>query len=177
MTQIVRCVIPNSSANRRWRWQFRCRGSRRESAVAQLSSLGGLTVMSNLFTSFESRLKIYRRVWMVAVVLTVILRFTFFLHAPEQSRFYVFLAFLLGTWLPLMIGNLVESQRFRSYFATHHGSPRDFFLGFRMFACFFSRDDHGDPNLEIFRQERHRFGRFMFTVFFTYPVIFFIFAV
>jgi hypothetical protein len=30
-----------AGANRRWRWQFRCRGSRRESAVAQLSTLGG----------------------------------------------------------------------------------------------------------------------------------------
>ena len=27
---------PLAGANRRWRWQFRCRGSRRESAVAQL---------------------------------------------------------------------------------------------------------------------------------------------
>jgi len=30
-----------AGANRRWRWQFRCRGSRRESAVVQLFSLGG----------------------------------------------------------------------------------------------------------------------------------------
>jgi len=29
-----------AGANRRWRCQFRCRGSRRESAVAQLSTLG-----------------------------------------------------------------------------------------------------------------------------------------
>ena len=29
-----------AGANRRWRFQFRCRGSRRESAVAQLFSLG-----------------------------------------------------------------------------------------------------------------------------------------
>ena len=32
-----------AGANRRWRWQFRCRGSRRESAVAQLFSLGIIT--------------------------------------------------------------------------------------------------------------------------------------
>jgi hypothetical protein len=32
-----------AGANRRWRCQFRCRGSRRESAVAQLFSLGGKT--------------------------------------------------------------------------------------------------------------------------------------
>ncbi len=35
-------IRPNevARANRRWRWQFRYRGSRRESAVAQLFSLG-----------------------------------------------------------------------------------------------------------------------------------------
>jgi hypothetical protein len=32
-----------AGANRRWRCQFRCRGSRRESAVAQLLSLGHIT--------------------------------------------------------------------------------------------------------------------------------------
>ena len=31
------------ASNRRWRGQFRCRGSRRESAVAQLFSLGHFT--------------------------------------------------------------------------------------------------------------------------------------
>ena len=33
-----------AGANRRWRGPFRCRGSRRESAVAQLSTLGGETL-------------------------------------------------------------------------------------------------------------------------------------
>jgi hypothetical protein len=32
-------VQPVDGANRRWRWQFRCRGSRHESAAAQLYSL------------------------------------------------------------------------------------------------------------------------------------------
>jgi hypothetical protein len=32
-----------AGANRRWRWPFRYRGSRPESAVAQLSTLGGIT--------------------------------------------------------------------------------------------------------------------------------------
>src|SRR5208282_6378003 len=39
-----------AGANRRWRWQFRCRGSRRESAVAQLFSLGGKTRMDVRYT-------------------------------------------------------------------------------------------------------------------------------
>jgi hypothetical protein len=34
-----------AGANRRWRGQFRYRGSRRESAVAQLFSLGHLTTL------------------------------------------------------------------------------------------------------------------------------------
>jgi hypothetical protein len=34
------------ASNRRWRLQFRYRGSRRESAVAQLFSLGGIEFMS-----------------------------------------------------------------------------------------------------------------------------------
>ena len=34
-----------AGANRRWRLQFRCRGSRRESAVAQLFSLGVITLL------------------------------------------------------------------------------------------------------------------------------------
>src|ERR1035441_1790110 len=33
-----------AGANRRWRWPFRCRGSRHESAVAQLFSLGHLAM-------------------------------------------------------------------------------------------------------------------------------------
>ncbi len=33
-----------AGANRRWRLPFRCRGSRRESAVAQLFSLGSMTL-------------------------------------------------------------------------------------------------------------------------------------
>jgi hypothetical protein len=33
-------IADRPGANRRWRWPFRCRGSRRESAVAQLSTLG-----------------------------------------------------------------------------------------------------------------------------------------
>lgn len=133
--------------------------------------------MSNPFKSFESRLIIYRRVWVVAAALAIILRFTLFLHSPEQSRFYVFLAFVIGTWGPLMLANVVESQRLRSYFATHHGSPRNIFLGFKISAWFFSHDDHGDPKLEVFRQERQQFGRFTFIVFFTYPVMFFVCAV
>jgi hypothetical protein len=42
-----------AEANRRWRFQFRCRGSRRRSSVAQLTSEGIRQVISwNLFGWF-----------------------------------------------------------------------------------------------------------------------------
>jgi hypothetical protein len=55
----VLCVIPNSRPNRRWRCPFRCRGSRRESAVAQLFTLGIIPMFG--FRSFKDN-KMWRRV-------------------------------------------------------------------------------------------------------------------
>jgi hypothetical protein len=43
-------------ANRRWRCQFRYRGSRRESAVAQLFSLGHIRAMSFKITPSSNRI-------------------------------------------------------------------------------------------------------------------------
>src|ERR1035437_6341803 len=47
---VAKCVSthPLAGANRRWRWPFRCRGSRRESAVAQLFSLGSAAMLSSI---------------------------------------------------------------------------------------------------------------------------------
>ena len=36
------------ASNRRWRWPFRCRGSRRTSAVAQLFSLGVMDILKDI---------------------------------------------------------------------------------------------------------------------------------
>ena len=49
-------LLPNqlAGANRRWHWQFRCRGSRRESAVVQLFSLGGCLHSSDAEFNFYS---------------------------------------------------------------------------------------------------------------------------
>ena len=48
-------------ANRRWRWPFRCRGSRRESAVVQLSALGCFCIMRLLtrFPRFSSSIIVF----------------------------------------------------------------------------------------------------------------------
>jgi hypothetical protein len=45
-----------AGANRRWRCQFRYRGTRRESAVAQLFSLGGFRIMKRSTIIFSALL-------------------------------------------------------------------------------------------------------------------------
>jgi len=42
LPQHVAVIMDGNGANRRWRFQFRSRGSRRESAVVQFSMLGHL---------------------------------------------------------------------------------------------------------------------------------------
>ena len=57
-----------AGANRRWRLQFRCRGSRHESAVAQLFSLGDFALMttssaiSTREITFEKSADLYRAI-------------------------------------------------------------------------------------------------------------------
>jgi len=66
----VRCAIPSSAPNRRWRWPFRHLGSRHELAVVQLSMLGAsmsdlklhIPTESNLITHYKCGLIAGQRV-------------------------------------------------------------------------------------------------------------------
>jgi hypothetical protein len=137
--------------------------------------------MSNPFTSFDSRLKIYWHIWIAALLLVLILRLTVFLHTPSGERFYLALAFILGTWLPLIFLNGLESYRLRKHLRDHHpvisGSLTT--VGLRFFPAMIkicSQDDLGDPVVAALKDERRRFARLAFTMFFTYPVMFIILA-
>ena len=55
-----------AGANRRWRWQFRYRGSRRESAVAQLFSLGSMDTPTSIQTPMRHFMAL---VWILASVI------------------------------------------------------------------------------------------------------------
>ena len=137
--------------------------------------------MSNPFSSFDSRLKIYWRVWIAALLLVLILRLTVFLRAPSGERFHLALAFMLGTWLPMMILNGLESYRLRNYLKERHPSMWDSLttVGLRFLPAVIqlcSRDDLSDPVVAALKDERRRFARLGFTMFFTYPVMFIILA-
>jgi hypothetical protein len=119
--------------------------------------------------SFEFRLKIYRSIWIGALLFTIAPRFTYFLKATGDTRFDLGLAFMLGTWLPLILVNALESARVQRYFKEYHGFRKGF-LGFGFLGWFLSSDDFGDPNLAALKTEYRRFGRFAATVFFSYPL-------
>jgi len=69
-----------AGANRRWRCQFRCRGSRRESAVAQLFSLGRFAPMTeSKHQMFLLRPKVIRNIGIALFVLS-------FLAPPQWQR-------------------------------------------------------------------------------------------
>jgi hypothetical protein len=130
--------------------------------------------MDNPFTSFESRLKIYRRVWIGALVITLILRFTFFLGGSERAHFYLFLSYMLGTWLPIILVGNFEGYRLKSYLTAHHPSRWDIFgLGILIWH-FFRRDDFGDSRLKTLRLEQQRFSNLIVAMFLSYLVVFFI---
>lgn len=127
-----------------------------------------MSVMSNPFTSFESRLKLYRRAWIGAVVVILLLRFTLFLRASEQARFCLGLAFCLGTWLPVMFINYFEGWRIKQYIEAYHPSRWDF-LGVRMLIWGFSRNDFDDPKMAALRIEQRRWERYVAIAFISLP--------
>ncbi len=56
---------PNQSpaSNRRWRWPFRCRGSRHESAVAGHIPLGGLSIYGKIHPRFFASRDLFHGFW------------------------------------------------------------------------------------------------------------------
>ncbi|MEJ0091185.1 MAG: hypothetical protein WDM80_15755 [Limisphaerales bacterium] len=126
-------------------------------------------------------MKLYRRAWICALVIALVLRFTFFLHAPSGQRFHLGLAFMLGTWLPLMFLNGFESRRLMLYLKEHHPlfweslTARSLsFFPATVKLC--SKDDLGDPVVAALKDERRRFMRLGAAMFFTYPVVLIIIA-
>jgi hypothetical protein len=92
------------ASNRRWRWQFRCRGSRRESAVAQLFSLGGITRMN-------------RGTIISLSVLAVLMCYLCFVHTHLVMRCVCFLAGAFWIFFAWMFFDRIKlgDQWFRSH--------------------------------------------------------------
>jgi hypothetical protein len=135
----------------------------------------------------SSHVKYYWYAWLGVIALSAFLRFTVFLDVTQNSRFLIGASYFLGTWIAVMILNLVEGGRIRNYLKDHHnakwveltsvfGVPGRF-NGLRALPWLYSSDDLRDPVLAQLKEDNRQFIRLMFTMFFTYPVIILIIAI
>lgn len=129
-----------------------------------------------------SRVGVYWRVWLGIVTVALLLRFTVFLKISSEHRFGLGITYGLCTWLPIMAVNLIEGSKLISYLREHHREKWEYLTyvplfgsgghnGFRTLPWLYSQDDLGDPIVTALKADHRRFIRFMFTVFFSYPIV------
>jgi hypothetical protein len=130
--------------------------------------------------SGHARIRAYWCVWLVCVVLALALRFSLFAHS--NNRFTFEMAYMIGTWLPIMVLNFIEGQRLMSYLKSNHhekwseltyvpGFGSGGVNSFRTLPWLYSRDDLGDPAVASLKQQHRDFIRWTLTVFLSYVVL------
>ena len=130
--------------------------------------------------SRDTRIRRYQYSWLAAVGLVLALRFTVF--AEIGDRFIFAMVFMMGTWIPTMILNLIEGRRLMSYLQKNHGDKwaelthvPGFGPGgvnsFRTLPWLYSRDDLGDSRLASLKQQHRDFMWLMLTVFVSYVIL------
>ena len=138
--------------------------------------------MNAIFVQHPSRIRIYWSAWLAVVALALILRFTVFLGASSDHLFGFATVYAVGTWLSVMVLNLIEGRRLSSYLREHHpekwqwltyvpGLGSGMHNGFRSLPWLYSADDLGDPVVAALKKEQKRFIKWMLTVFFSYIVV------
>lgn len=130
--------------------------------------------------SRDTRIRRYQYSWLACVGLVLALRFTVF--AETGDRFIFAMAFMMGTWIPTMILNVIDGRRLMAYLRENHSdkwSELTYVPGFgpggvnsfRTLPWLYSRDDQGDPRLASLKQQHRDFIRLMLTVFISYLVV------
>jgi len=71
------------------------------------------------------------KIWYVLIaIILFIARFAFLNRADEDARFFVFAAYLLIAWLPLMFINMYQGLKLDVYLRKHHQAQRQIWGGF-----------------------------------------------
>lgn len=95
--------------------------------------------------------------------------------------------YLVGSWIPIMVINGFEGMRMMAYLREHHkdkwielttipGFGAGNVNGFRVLPWLFSSENLGDELLENIKRDHRRFIYFVLTVFFTFPLFWFVFS-
>jgi hypothetical protein len=130
--------------------------------------------------SANSRIRRYQYSWLACVAVALVLRFTVF--SDPAGRFVFAAAFMMGTWIPTIILNVIERGRLMSYLRDNHNakwSELTYVPGFgpggvnsfRTLPWLYSTDDQGDSRLAGLKQQHRDFIRLMVTVFLSYLVL------
>lgn len=122
-------------------------------------------------------------VWLCLVALLLLVRFVGLRGTNEDTRFGLFVAYALLSWLSCMALNLIESQKIMTYLRKYHNQKWQVLTyvpgfgsggqnGFRSLPFLLSQDDLGDEKVKQLKDEYKNFLKFMLTVFVTFPILF-----
>jgi hypothetical protein len=131
----------------------------------------------------KTHLKIYWRVWILSVALILLIRFTLLVNSEEGSRFNLFTVYALLTWIAVIGVSIYEARRFFSYLENHHKSKWEeityvpiFGSGghnaFRSLPFIYSKDDLGDTNVQMLKDNNKGVIKLLLTVFISFIFIF-----
>ncbi|HEX8464566.1 MAG TPA: hypothetical protein VF627_08100 [Abditibacterium sp.] len=119
------------------------------------------------------------KIWYGLIAILFIVRFVFLNIADEDTRFFVFAAYLLIAWLPIMFINMYQGVRLHFYLRKHHyQAQRQVLSGFgpiaaiRQISFLRSAEDFGDAEVGRIKQEYKAFLKLAITVFWTMPILF-----
>ena len=118
------------------------------------------------------------KTWLVLIAILFAIRFAVLNAADEDARFFVFAAYAIISWLPLIFINMYVGIRLDAYLRKHHKNAKHLWSGFGPLAIFRrlsflrSPEDLGDAEVGRLKQEYKAFLRLAVTVFLTMPFLF-----
>ena len=136
-------------------------------------------------TEIKSFIPFYWRVWLVLIFLLLSVRFLIFQEYHEDDFFLLFTIYAVPTWVAVMILNFYEGHRLMKYLKMNHREKWEYITyvplfgsggvnAFRTLPFLFSKDDLSDNAVFELKNNYKRFIRLTLTIFFTFPVLFFI---
>jgi hypothetical protein len=132
-----------------------------------------------------TNIKYYWITWFSVVGLMFLIRFSFLLNSPEDSRYSLFSTYAFLTWLPLIGLNFYNGKKLSTYLDEFHPEIFKKFYGhaFGMITIVdpiglikfcFSREKYDDDNLNKLKDFQKKFCIFTLIVFITYPAFFYL---
>src|SRR5947207_10343707 len=76
--------------------------------------------MNNTIVHQLGRMRIYWYSWLIILAFALVLRFTIFLGASSNRLFALASTYAIGTWLPIMVLNVIRGRKLSCYLRTHH---------------------------------------------------------